>query len=388
MKKIKIGMLIHNPPFQGGIVQYCVLLVNSMKNYVDYDLVGFKKLYPPFLYKGKLPKENRSSIQFYKDSNNFITWYNPFSWIKAYNKLKGSDIIHLHWVSPLLTPLQYIILILNKNFSKKKIVLTCHNIEPHESTFLDKIFTKAIFSNIDCFIVHSEQSISRLTKDYKISHNKVHFINHGTFDYFKNLRKKSKKDLRKEFGFKEDDKIILFFGYIRKYKGLIYLLKAMPEIIKKEPKAKLVIAGELWEKWNIYKDIIEKENLSKFIKVFPNYILDKDVYKFFDLSDILVLPYHNTEQTISGPLLVGLAFNKPIIISNVGGISEIVKNMDDALLIESGNTDLLAKNVVKLLNDAKLQKKLEQGAKEKDKSFNWDLVSKRTFSLYKTILRK
>jgi glycosyltransferase involved in cell wall biosynthesis len=388
MKKIKIGMLVHNPPFQGGIVQYCVLLVNSMKDYVDYDLVGFKKLYPPLLYKGKLPKENKSNIQFYKESNNFITWYNPFSWIKAYNRLKDSDIIHLHWVSPLLTPLQYTILILNKIFSKKKTVLTCHNIEPHESTFLDKIFTKAVFSNIDYFIVHSEQSISRLVKDYNISSDRVHFINHGTFDYFKNLRKKSKKELRKEFGFKEDDKIILFFGYIRKYKGLTYLLKAMPEIIKKEPKAKLVIAGELWEKWSIYKYIIEKENLSKLIKIFPNYILDKDVYKFFDLSDILVLPYHNTEQTISGPFLVGLAFNKPTIISNVGGISEIVKNMDNALLIESGNTDLLAKNVVKLLNDAKLQKKLEQGAKEKDKSFSWDLVSKRTFSLYKNILRK
>ena len=128
---MKVGMLVHNPPFQGGIVQYSVLLVNSMKDKVDFELVGFDKLYPPFFYKGKLPKENRSGIQFYKESLNFVTWYNPFSWIRAYFKLSKCDIIHLHWVSPLLAPLQYTILKLNRIFYRKKVVLTCHNIEPH-----------------------------------------------------------------------------------------------------------------------------------------------------------------------------------------------------------------------------------------------------------------
>src|SRR3989338_89587 len=152
---MKIAMLVHNPPYQGGIVQYSVLLCNALHGSVDLNLIGFKSLYPPLLYKGKLPKINNSGISFKAESNNFVTWYNPLSWVKAYLKMKKSEIIHMHWVSPLLTPLQYTILVLNKLFAKRKVVLTCHNIESHETTPLDKLFTLMVFSKIDSFIVHA-----------------------------------------------------------------------------------------------------------------------------------------------------------------------------------------------------------------------------------------
>jgi len=357
-----------------------------MKNLVNFKLTGFKHLYPPLLYKGKLPKKNKSGIQFHTPPKNFVTWYNPLSWNKVYFQLKKCNIIHMHWVSPLLAPLQYKILMLNRFFKRRKIVLTCHNIEPHESTIFDKIFTKAVFSKVDHFIVHAEQNRKRLIKNYKISPKRVHTIPHGTFGYFTKWKNESKEELKKRFGFEKKDKIILFFGYIREYKGLRYLLRAMPEIIKKEPNAKLVIAGELWQDWKTYKKEINPEIKNK-IKIFPRYILDKDVHKFFDMADIQVLPYYNTEQTISGPLLVGLAFHKPIIISNVGGISEFLKDGKNALIIKGGNTKELTEKTIKLLKNKKLQSKLKIGAKKTDKLFEWKNVADSTFKIYKEILK-
>ena len=347
---MKICMLVHNPPFQGGIVQYCILLANTLyKKGINLEICGFKKLYPPFLYKGKLPKKNKSGIQFEMPNYNFIIWYNPLTWIKVYFKLKKCDIFHFHWVSPLLAPMQYVVLKLNKLFSKKKVVMTCHNIEPHESTVFDRLFTKIVFSNVNHFIVHAQQNVNRLINDYSISKERIHFVPHGTFGYFTKWSKESKQELKKHFGV-ENKKVILFFGYIREYKGLRYLIKAMKNVVEKDKNVRLIIAGELWQNWKEYQSLINKFKLGKYIKVFPNYVEDKNVHKFFDCSDIVVLPYHNTEQTISGPLLVSFAFGKPTIVSDVGGIKEIV-NKNTGLLVNGGDVRQLSKEILKLLKD-------------------------------------
>lgn len=379
---MKVGLLVHNPPYQGGIVQYCILLANELKKYAKINAVGFKSLYPPFLYKGKLPKENKSGIQFEVNTINSIAWYNPLSWISAYHKLKNNDVIHIQWVSPLLAPLQYIILTLNNIFAKKPVVITCHNIEPHESTPLDKIFTKKVFSKVDHFIVHAEQNKTRLNKDHKIPLSRIHVIPHGTFEFFKKWSKESKAELKKEFKL-EKDKIILFFGYIREYKGLIYLLRALPKVLEKNKDVKLVIAGELWQNWETYDNEIKKAGIKDKIKVYPSYINDKKVHKFFDLADIVVLPYHNTEQTISGPLLISLAFGKPTIVSPVGGIKEFIFHKHNGLISEGGNVMQLANNINLLLNDSKLQKKLSSNAIETNKGFKWSNVAKEIYEVYK-----
>ena len=245
---------------------------------------------------------------------------------------------------------------------------------------MDRFFTKMVFSKVNHFIVHAEQNRKRLIEDYGINVDNVHTVPHGTFGYFTKWKKESNKELREEFGYSKDDKIILFFGYIREYKGLRYLLRALPGILKEESNAKLIIAGELWQNWKTY----EKEVYDK-IKVIPNYIIDKDVHKFFDLADIVVLPYYNTEQTISGPLLVALAFNKPIVISDVGGVSEFLKDGESALIVQGGNVHSLELSVIKLLKDKKLQNKLISGAKKLDNTFDWDNVAEKTFEVYKNI---
>lgn len=383
-------MIVHNPPNQGGIVQYCILLVNELNKIKKFRInpLGFKSLWPSFLYPGNEPDGDANAIEFDVSSKNIITWYNPLSWFRAWLYAKKIDVIHFHWYTTLFAPIYYCILKLNKVFSRKKVVVTCHNIEPHEDSFLDKMLIKAVFSKVNHFIVHAKENKERLQRKYKINSKRINVITHGTFGYFTKWSKESKKELRDEF--KIDDKVknvILFFGYIRKYKGLKHLIKAMPSVLKKEPKTKVVVAGTLWGDWEKqYGKYIKKYNLEKHFIIYPYYVHDVDVHKYFDAADIVVLPYFNTEQTISGPLLVSYAFGKSTIVSDCGGIRNLVKDGKNAILTEAGNPKKLADDIVSLLRNKKLQSKLGKNAVKSVKNHTWDNVARSYYNTYRNLM--
>jgi len=385
-------MIVHNPPNQGGIVQYCILLTNQLirlKN-TRLNIIGFKSLWPSALYPGNEPDANANAIDFELPSKNIIAWYNPLSWINAWLKVRKSDIIHFHWYTPIFAPVYDVILTLNKLFSKRKVVMTCHNIEPHEDSFLDKILIKSVFSKVDQFIVHASENKERLRRKYKISSNRTRVINHGTFGYFKRWSKESKDELKKQLKVGTDTKnIILFFGYIRKYKGLEYLIKALPSVLKEEPKTKVIVAGTLWGNWEEqYGKYIKKNKLKEHFIINPYYVHDINVHKYFDVADIVVLPYFNTEQTISGPLLVSFAFGKPTIVSSCGGIKTLVNDKENAILVKPGDIKDLSRNIVRLLRDKKLQITLSKNALKSEKGHTWDKMAEQHAKTYDLLIRK
>lgn len=382
---MRIATLVHNPPFQGGIVQYCVMLNNEIHGKVEESIIGFKRLYPSLIYKGVLPKVNKSGINFIEKPNNFVKWHRLSSWIKAYKKLAKGDIIHLHWVSPQMAPLYLVILKLNRMFAKKPVLITCHNIEPHEHSKIEKALIKSCFSMADYFVVHAEQNKARLINEYGKSPDNVFVIHHGPFDFF--TKWKDGNNLREQLEISKEAPVLLFFGYIREYKGLKYLVHALPYILKENPGAKLIIAGELWIKWKPLRDFLFRNKIEKSVFLFPHYIPDDEVHRFFGAADICVLPYHNSEQTISGPLLVSLAFGKPTVVCSVGGIKEVIKNNENGILIEGGNPNLIADSVNNLISNKALQGKLSKNALKTSKRFSWRQVGKEYIDVYKSILK-
>ncbi len=125
-----------------------------------------------------------------------------------------------------------------------------------------------------------------------------------------------------EFGFKEDDDILLFFGYVRKYKGLNVLLDAMPEIFKKNPKAKLLIVGEFYDSPDKYYEQINNLGIKDFVKVVQRFVPNEEVGKYYSISDLVILPYLTGTQ--SGVLNIAYGFGKPVIVTDVGGLAEDV----------------------------------------------------------------
>lgn len=378
---MKVSFLAHNPPYQGGIVQYSILLANAIQSLVDLNVIGYKNLYPRALYKGTIPKKSQSGIDFKAPLKKVLKWYSPLSWYLAYRHARKSDIIHINWVTAFVGAVYWGILLFNRLGAKRKVVITCHNITDHEPIPFSSFFTQSVFGQADQLIVHAPENKERLQKDFGISPDKVTIVPHGDFSFFIDLRRDEPNPVEK-LRQSETEQLILFFGYIRKYKGLPYLIKAFPEILKECPDTRLVIAGECWEDLKEYETLIENLGVSDRVVLKPSFVPDRNVWQFFDAADVVVLPYHNTEQTISGPLLVSMAFGKAAIAGNCGGIGNLIKNGEDGILVEGGNVDQLKDATVKLLQDPELRKTLGRNAEEEIKKFNWPDVAKEIVEVY------
>lgn len=383
---MRVYMITHNPPFQGGIVQHCVLLANSLRRKVNLSVVGYKRLYPPVLYKGKLPRENRSAINFEMPCPRRLSWANPFSWVRAFLDVKNCDVIHLHWVTAFLEIIYYVILTLNKWFGKKPVVLTCHNITDHERVFLMDFMSRKIFRRVTHFVVHTGENKRRLIRNYGISKEQISVIEHGPFDFFTRYVDGTQEEQKEKFGIPGKN-VILFFGYIREYKGLIYLIRAFKKVLQKVPNTVLLIAGELWEPLKKYEGEMKKIGLEGHVIFNPNYILDQDVWRYFVSADIVVLPYCNTEQTISGPMLVGFAFARPVIISAVGGIPDLVKHEENGLLVEPGNPETLTDAILTLLKNKQLRNSIASNGRTCVQRNTWEDVSVAYEAVYKKAIQ-
>lgn len=379
---MKITLLGTLPPIK-GISEYCIEQAKSLSKKIDIDFINFKAIYPEFLYSGGSTKEKDKAFKIDLNKNlkvrNILTWYNPFSWIFAGLTAKGS-ILHFHWWSFTLFPVFFTVVYICK-LRKKKIVCTVHNVTAHESNILDSLFSKWIFSLSDRLIVHSEANKEKLIRLFGIKNSCIFIIPYGVLNFYKD-KKISKSTARKKLKIDSKDKIVLYFGNIRKYKGIDILIKAFSKVKKKVPEAKLIIAGKNWISWRPFEKIIKKNNLQNDIIVKLEYILTSEIKYYFLAADLVVLPYLKFDSQ-SGVGNIALVFNKVLIVTNVGGLKDLVK--DKRSIVKPNNERLLSKAIIDVLLSDSFKKKLEKDSKNICKDYSWDKISKRTIDLYKAI---
>lgn len=382
------------PPIK-GMSDYCIELVGSLANYINIDFISFKKLYPEFLYPGGT-KDMDKNFKFEKTDNvtirTFITYYNPFTWAWAGWAAK-SKLIHIQWWTTFLAPITFTHMLFAK-LKKKKIVMTVHNVVGHESNWFDKLISKIIFMFPDHFILHSENSIIEFQKFAKKPNYKVSRIPHGIYDLYNNeetTNEKSRERLNIILNLKKinreikpDTPLILTFGNIREYKGVDILIEAFAKVKQQLPDALLIIAGKNWVSWDSNQKLIEKYNLKDSVLTFLEYVPMSDVKHYFTAADVVALPYKHFDSQ-SGPGNISLAFHKPLIVTNQGGLPDLVKNKE--FVIETNDVDALAEKLMKILGDKKLQQELSNNAKELCEEFSWDSVAKKTVELYQSLLR-
>ena len=335
-------------------------------------------MYPSFLYpKGNLSDDN--TFPEFENENlkvrRNLTYYNPLSWIKE-GMVKG-DLLHAQWWSYPLAPVYLTIMGLFK-LRRKKIIMTVHNVIPHESNFLLKLLYKLVYSFPDKFILHSDRNIEQMEEIFGIKRDKMVKIPHGILGLFKD-KEVSKEEARKILGLNDKDKVILNFGAIREYKGVDTLLKAFSEVVKKDKNVKLVIAGKLWVDWKPYAEIIKKNNLENNVKLFLDYIPTNEVKYYFTAADLVVLPYKEFPSQ-SGVGMLALPFYKPLIVSNVGGLPELVK--DKEFVLEPENIKKWAEKISFLINNRNVLNHMSQKTRELSQNFSWDIISQKTKEIY------
>lgn len=363
VEKKKIVIIGPAYPYRGGNSLYVSFLYDLLKDKFNVTIVNYKLLYPSILFPGTTQNDTSGHIIKEVESTRVINSVNPLTWFKAakFIKAQNADIIIFDWWNPFFGPSHRVISSLIKKQYRNKIVFITENVISHEARFVDRLLTKIGLKNADVFIALSnvvENTLKNFTnkKIYKSA-----LPIYGCYNLDKNIDVRKQKEI---LGFSKDDDVLLFFGYVRKYKGLNILIDAFPAILETNPKAKLLIVGEFYDSADKYYQQIETLGIIDHVKVIQKFVPNEDVGKYYSIADIVILPYLTGTQ--SGVLNIAYGFGKPVIVTNVGGLAEDVIDNNTGYIIEPNNASEIVNSVKKFFNDrsktdfeSNINKKLE-----------------------------
>jgi len=330
----KIILIGSAHPYRGGLAAYNERLAEALQEAGhEVTIYTFTLQYPNFLFPGKtqFTTEAASAKITIKRKVNSI---NPLNWIIVGNEIKRlkPDILLIKYWLPFMGPCFGTIARLAKKNRHTKVISILDNVVPHEKRVGDVAFTKYYIGSSDAFIGMSQTVLD----DLKLFDNKKPsaFNPHPLFDNFgKPVPKEQAKQL---LGLDAGTNYMLFFGFIRDYKGLDLLLEAFADERLQKIKLKLIIAGEFYSDKKKYDDLIDNYNLKDRLVLKTDFIPDSEVFKYFCAADIVVQPYKHATQ--SGVTQIAYQFNKPMIVTNVGGLAEIVPDGKAGYVVEPSPT--------------------------------------------------
>ena len=379
----RIAMLGSFPPLR-GVSGYCFELAAAMAERCPVEFISFRAMYPSFLYPGgdladdpTLPDASHPRLTVHRR----LAWYDPASWVSA-GLTTQADLLHAQWWSLPLAPV-YLAVCAGFKLRKKPVVFTVHNVLPHEKSRGYIAASRILFTLGDHFIVHTEQNRRQLMAHYHIPESRISRIPHGTLDFQANTDA-DKGSIRETLDISSGEKVILLFGAIRSYKGVETALKAFAEVKKSMDHARLVIAGKLWENWAPYDRLIRDLDLAAHVTTILDYIPSGEVHRLYTAADLVILPYHHFDSQ-SGVGNTAIAFRKPMIVSNVGGLPDLVK--DPGCVVPPRNPSALARAIIHCLRSPKRLSALSADADNISKDFSWSAIAKTTFFVYGTVCK-
>lgn len=327
-------------PLRGGLATFDERLARQFQNEGHQATIfSFSLQYPGFLFPGKSQFTDAPAP---KDIiiRSRINSINPLNWLQVgreIKKLRPDIIIVRYWI-PLMGPCLGTILRIVKKNKHSRVICIADNIVPHEKRFGDKPFTRYFIKPVDAFITMSEKVLSDLRP---FTSKKIALVRHPLYDSFG--EKISKEEARKELGIKKDGSIILFFGFIRKYKGLDILLDAMKLISTRQPthSPKLLIAGEFYEDRKQYEEQVAALGIQDHLLLHTDFIPDNEVKNYMCAADLVIQPYRNATQ--SGVTPLAYHFEVPMIVTNVGSLPAMVPDNKVGLVAEPTAASLAEK---------------------------------------------
>lgn len=317
MKIIIVGTTY---PFRGGLAAFNERLAREyIQQGHEVEIFTFSLQYPSFLFPGKTQfssEEAPTDLKIHRTINSV----NPLSWLltgRKIKKLNPDKVIFCYWMAFIAPCFGTIARIVRS--PKTQIVALIHNMIPHEPTILDKLFPKYFVNAMDGFVAMADSVIEDVK--YFDANSKPKIVSpHPIYDHYGALL--DKKDAAIKLGLYDQNAYILFFGFIRQYKGLDLLLEAFAdERLRKFP-LKLIVAGEFYENPEPYLSQIAKLKLGNFVELRTVFIPDSEVRNYFSVADIVAQPYRTATQ--SGVSQIAYHFEKPMLVTNVGGLAEIV----------------------------------------------------------------
>ena len=379
---LRVSIVGSLPPVK-GVSAYTLSLLEALdqRGNLAIDFVGFRGIYPRWAYPGGDPDEpqGHTPLLMGVEPRRNLSWYNPFSWLAAGVRMRG-DVVHAQWWSYALAPV-YVTLLGLARLRRKRVVMTVHNVEPHEGGFLRRIANRAVFRFAHHYIVHSEANKTSLQRLLRCDTARISVLPHGVLETPRTGM--SRPTARLKLGIAGDARVILCFGNIRPYKGVDVLLRAFAQIAADDPRAQLVIAGQPWGDWTPYQRLIDELGIDKRILRRLEYIPSSDVESYFVAADVVALPYTHFDAQ-SGVGTRALPFGRPLVVTNTGGLPDLV--LEDEAIVPSGDAGALARALERVLGDQSLQDRMAVDSLALAASLGWDAIAERTVAIYAAVL--
>lgn len=369
MKQTSIVIVGPAWPLRGGLSTYNERLCRQFMNEGSKaSILSFSLQYPSILFPGKTQmSDEEAPAQI--DIDTAINSINPLNWIKVglkYKKMAPDIMVFRYWM-PFMAPCLGTIARIVKQNGKTKMVAIADNIHPHEKHFYDNIFTNYFVNKMDGFITMSQKVLEDLQQ--LVPHKPSQYIPHPMYDNFGDSI--PKQEAKKLLGLDENINYLLFFGFIRQYKGLDLLLKSFADKRLRPTNTKLIIAGEYYEDDKPYTELIKELGLEDLVVQHNRFIPNSEVYKYFSACDMVVQTYHNATQ--SGVTQIAYHFNKPMLVTNVGGLAETVPDGEVGYVCEKTETAIA--DAILDFYEHQREEAYSKNATAFKKHFSWEKIS-------------
>jgi D-inositol-3-phosphate glycosyltransferase len=312
---------------------------------------------------------------------NGIKWITGTVFSVFHARFSGISIFHFHIFYTNVLVLFNLLFV--KIFSGK-IVLTVHDVSSFSNSSNSSIIEKLIYKLTDRIITHNEFSKSEIIKVNGNLFSSISIVPHGSYTPFINIQYDKEKS-KEQLGIPNNRRILLFFGMIKKVKGLEVLLSALKGVIKKNSDVLLVIAGRVWENdFSAYQKIIDENNLSEYILLHTKFIPQEDVEHYYCASDLVILPYKKIYQ--SGVLMMTLSYERPALVSDLPPLKEIISDNENGFLFKAENVSDLTAKLNSILSDEGLMEEVRvKGAELINTKYDWGEIGRQTKQAYQSL---
>jgi glycosyltransferase involved in cell wall biosynthesis len=353
-------------PYRGGIAHFTSVLAAEFAKDHDVLVINFKRLYPSFLFPGKT-QYDESGEPVGVESERTIDSLNPVSFWRTARRIADfkPDLIVMQWWQPFFAVAYALIVFFLRRTDRaysSRIVFLCHNVLPHESSPVDRFLSRIAFRFSDAFLVHSGED-----RDNLLSVKRDAIVDVQPLPIFDMFRRGgwTRESARADLGV--NGRMVLFFGLIRAYKGLGVLLDGFARSVGETP-ARLFVVGEFYEDKEKYLAQIDRLGIGPHVTVVDSYVPNEEVEKYFAACDVVALPYLSATQ--SAIVQVAYSFDRPVIVTAVGGLPEVVDDTRTGYVIPKDDPDAVAEAITRFYRQDDLRGMERNIADTKDR-FSW-----------------
>ncbi|EGB14691.1 glycosyl transferase group 1 [Pseudodesulfovibrio mercurii] len=363
---MRVSLVGPTHPYRGGISHHTTLLCEALKKDHEVQFISYKRQYPAILFPGKSDKDPSADGLHVEGVDFLVDSVNPFTWLqtaRAVVRFKP-DLLVLPWWVVFWAPLYLVLITWVRWFLPTRVVFLCHNVLEHEPSALKRAITRLTLSRADRIVTQSQQESEKakalLGADFPVVtgfHPTYVSLAGGSMD-----REQAVRELNLS------GNVLLFFGFVRPYKGLDVLLEAMPSVLASRD-VTLMVVGEFWKDKDAYLEQLDRLGLGEHVRLVDEYVPNEHLGRYFAAADLVVQPYRSASG--SGVSQLAYGFGKPVVATRVGNLAEVIEDGRNGLLVPPSDAAALADALVRGLDGPKLAE-LTDNARLTKERFSWD----------------